>query len=60
MEVKLRGKNINEFLHIVMLSIQKMEMLLIQKLNMWIILLPKDTEFEEDHSYKTLLKMCLF
>lgn len=37
-----------------------MEMLLIQKLNMWIILLPKDTEFKEDHSYKTLLKMCLF
>lgn len=37
-----------------------MEMSLIQKLNMWIILLPKDTEFEEDHSYKTLLKMCLF
>lgn len=30
------------------------------KMNMWIILLPKDTEFEEDHSYKTLLKMCLF
>lgn len=37
-----------------------MEMLLIQKLNMWIILLPTDTEFEEDHSYKHYLKCACF